>query len=78
MGEAEAVLHQRAKRMNLKPALWGLLRSNGENSLSTPDFRFVNYAYQSSTLDGPHLPQVRSGNDAPLAPELLKAISRIR
>jgi hypothetical protein len=79
MGEAKTVLHRRAERMNLKAEpLRALLKSNGENSLSTPDFRFVNYSYQAPTLAGPYLPQSHQPSDGPFAPELLEALRRIR
>jgi hypothetical protein len=66
--------------MNLKTVpLWTTLtKSNGENSLSTPDFRFVKYSYQAPTLAGPYLPQCPQASDGPLAPELLEALYRIR
>jgi hypothetical protein len=80
MGEAETVLHRGAKHVNMKAvSLQGILaKSNGENSLSTPDFRFVQYFYQKPTWAGPFLPQTHQPSDAPFAPGLLEALRHIR
>ena len=83
MGEAKAVLHRRTKRLNTKIETLpeALARSNGESSLATPDFRFVEYPYQPPGWTGPHLPQIFSQNPiigAALDPHLLTALRRMR
>jgi hypothetical protein len=73
-------LEPKAPLLNIKlkmPPI-ALAKSDGENSLSTPDFRFVKYSYQAPTWAGPLLPQMHQASDMPFAPELLDALRRIR